>query len=1384
MNKKLHNNSILSKLTLILLGSLLIFSVRGTAQNATGTWALTSNATGVASGTAASTISVGAMVPGSVFAANGAYNSNGYDCISTATPWPTTITTGYWIDLPISPAAGYNLAMTSFSVILRTSGSSNANVIQFAYALDGSSTFTNFGSAISIPSGGSTTVPTTAISGVSCADGHTMIIRMNVYASGTVSNSRNFYVKSMVLNGTTTVAATAPVISVSPSNTSTCAGTSTSFSATVTGATSYQWQRSTTGTGGTFANVDNVIDGGVYSNYTTATLNIASPGTALTGYAYQLIATNATGSTTSTAAVLTVNPLPNQPSAFTTSSASVCQGQNSVAYTVPNDPTVTYTWTYSGTGATITGSTNSVAVSYSNNATGGTLSVTATNGCGTSAARSIAISVNQLPNQPAAFTASTATVCQGQTNVTYTIPNDPLVTYNWSYSGTGTNITGSTNSVTVSYSNTATSGTLSVTATATNGCGTSAARTLAITVNPLPNQPPAFTTSSATVCQGQTGVIYTVSNDPTVTYNWSYSGTGATITGSTNSVTVSYSSTATSGTLSVTATATNGCGTSTALTLPITVNPLPNQPAAFTTLTATVCQGQNSVVYTVPNDPAVTYTWGYSGTGATITGSTNSVTVSYSSTATSGTLSVTATNGCGTSAARSIAISVNQLPSQPAAFTTSTATVCQGQSNVTYTVPNDPTVTYNWNYSGTGATITGSTNSVTVSYSAVATSGTLSVTATATNGCGISSARSLPITVNPLPIQPAAFTTSSLTVCQGQSSVVYMVPNDPTVTYTWSYSGTGATITGTTNSVTVSYSATATSGTLNVTATNSCGVSAARSVAITVNPLPGQPAAFTASTASVCQGQNSVVYTVLNDPTVTYNWSYTGTGANITGATNSVTVSYTNTATSGTLNVTASAINGCGTSAPRALAITVKPLPNQPATFTTASATVCQGQNNVTYTVLNDPTVTYSWNYSGAGATITGSTNSVAVSYSSAATSGTLSVTAIAINGCGTSLARTLPVIVSLLPNQPAAFTTSSLTVCQGQSTVTYTVPNDPTVTYNWNYTGTGATITGTTNSVTVSFSNTATSGSLNVTATNGCGTSIARGTAITVNPLPNQPAAFSVSSASVCQGQSNVTYTVPNDATVTYNWTYTGGTGAAITGTGNSVSISYSNTATSGTLNVTATANNGCGISAARSIAVTVNPLPSQPAAFTASSGTVCQGQNNVTYTVPNDATVTYSWSYTGTGATITGTGNSVSVSFNSTATSGTLKVAAVAINGCGTSAMRTIAVTVNPLPAQPAVFTASSASVCQGQSNVIYTVPNDPTVTYNWTYTGGAGATIIPAGNTATVSFSTTATSGTLNVTATAINGCRQLYSPYHSYHSERTAGTTCGIHSIISP
>jgi hypothetical protein len=97
----------------------------------------------------------------------------------------------------------------------------------------------------------------------------------------------------------------------------------------------------------------------------------------------------------------------------------------------------------------------------------------------------------------------------------------------------------------------------------------------------------------------------------------------------------------------------------------LTVIPPANQPAEFIISTSIVCKGATGVVYSVPNDPTVTYSWSYSGTGVTIHGNTHAATLDFLTTATSGLLSVIAATSCGTSIARTLPITINVLKTKP-----------------------------------------------------------------------------------------------------------------------------------------------------------------------------------------------------------------------------------------------------------------------------------------------------------------------------------------------------------------------------------------------------------------------------------------------------------------------------------------------------------------------------------------------------------------------------------------------------------------------------------------------------------------------------------------------------------------------------------------------
>ncbi len=144
------------------------------------------------------------------------------------------------------------------------------------------------------------------------------------------------------------------------------------------------------------------------------------------------------------------------------------------------------------------------------------------------------------------------------------------------------------------------------------------------------------------------------------------------VVNSSTQITATVPLTATTGSISVT---TPG-GTATSVT-PFTVNLLPSAAGTITG-TSTVCQGVSGVSYSVVSiSGANSYVWEYTGTGATINGTANSITIDFSSGATSGNLTVKGHNDCGDgTVSADYSITVNTLPSG-ITISPSSATICK-----------------------------------------------------------------------------------------------------------------------------------------------------------------------------------------------------------------------------------------------------------------------------------------------------------------------------------------------------------------------------------------------------------------------------------------------------------------------------------------------------------------------------------------------------------------------------------------------------------------------------------------------------------------------------------------------------------------------------------
>ncbi len=636
----------------------------------------------------------------------------------------------------------------------------------------------------------------------------------NVSYTATASGSYNVVVTN---SGGCSNTSAATIVTVNPLPTVSFSGLAASYnvsspSATLTGSP----------TGGTFSGPG-------------ITGNIFNPSVAGVGGPYTIIYsyTNANGCTNASSQQTTVTncAAPSQPGTISTSggSAKVCPGDSRTYSIAAVSGATSYTWTPPAGASIVSGQGNtSVILNFTANFTAsGSLSVVANSACGSSVARTLSISRNN-PSTPSVISGSSNGVCAG-TSGSYSVTNVAGITYNWTAPANASISSGQgTNSVTVNFSASFTSGTLKV--TATNNCGTSSARTLSILSSPA--TPSTISGAGLGACPGTSG-SYSVTNVAGAAYNWTAPANASISTGQgTNTVTVSFSGSFTSGTLSVTAS--NSCGTSVAQTLSILSKP--GTPASITGAANSVCAG-TSGTYSVTNVNGVTYSWTAPANASIASGQgTNSVSVNFSALFTTGPLTVSGTNSCGTSALRTLTIA--SVPAKPGTITGSGFNNCN--TTGTYSVvPVLSATSYTWSTNIPGAVVTPNGNTASISFPQF-TSGTVSVTAN--NACGSSAAKTL--TVKGTPATPAAIS-GPASVCANQFGVPYSIAAIPNATsYTWTgmagshisdgvITSTGTTLTTTSTSVTVNFGGTA--GTLNVKANNPCGAGSNKSLTIGFN---------------------------------------------------------------------------------------------------------------------------------------------------------------------------------------------------------------------------------------------------------------------------------------------------------------------------------------------------------------------------------------------------------------------------------------------------------------------------------------------------------------------------------------------------------------------
>ena len=367
-----------------------------------------------------------------------------------------------------------------------------------------------------------------------------------------------------------------------------------------------------------------------------------------------------------------------------------------------------------------------------------------------------------------------------------------------------------------------------------------------------------------------------------------------------------------------------------------------------------------------------------------------------------------------------------------------------------------------------------------------------------------------------------------------------------------------------------------------VVATAQNGLSFTDSIKIIVNhPVINSP-----STGTICSGaaQNYTMTSTLSG--TTYNWARAAVAgiSNVTvinQTSSTITEALTNTTISpiNVIYLITPAINGC-TGNTFTYTVTVNPTPANAGTIT-GTATVCQGQSSVTYNV---PTIANATSYIWTlpiGSTGSSDSNSIIINYTDSAVSGNIAV--YGNNSCSNGTSSTLAITVKPIVAN-AGIISGTTTVCQGQSSVTYTVPaiNNAT-SYIWTFSGGDVTDTSSTNHITIDYSTTAVSSNLTVKGLNSCGIGDSSVLSIIVNPLPTNAGTIT-GLAKVCQGQNSLTYSIPIiDNATSYIWTLPNG--AIGSSDSNSIIINYDISYVSGIITVKGTNSCGNGISSSLSV-------------------------------------------------------------------------------------------------------------------------------------------------------------------------------------------------------
>ncbi|HWA09944.1 MAG TPA: immunoglobulin domain-containing protein [Opitutaceae bacterium] len=520
----------------------------------------------------------------------------------------------------------------------------------------------------------------------------------------------------------------APSVTASPQAAAVIAGQNASFSVTAAGdpTLTYQWRK----------------NGSVIGGATTATLALSNVQASDAG-SYDVVVTNAYGSATSAAAILTVYLAP----AIVTppQSAVLTVGQNvSLTVTATGTPAPAYQWRKNG--AILAGETfATLALVGVQLGDAGSYTVDVTNLAGSVTSGAATLVVNPLAVAPVITTQPASQTATFGSAVSFTVAasGTPAPSFQWYRNNSPI---GGATGATLSLSNVQAPDAGSYTVTATNSAGsaTSSAAVLAViaptTALTITTQPASQTVTAG----GNVNFVVAATGSPAPTFQWLFNG--APIGGATGStLTLSNVQASAAGSYSVILTNSVGSVTSSAATL--TVNPLAIPPTITTQPVGQTVVASANVTFTVTatGTPAPSYQWRFN--QAPISGATGAtLTLLNVQASAAGSYSVVVTNSAGSVASSAAVLVVTQALVAPTITTQPASQSVLAERGVTFSAAasGSPVPAYQWYFNG--QPIAGAT-SASYSIARVQPGNAGSYWVVATNSAGSATSASATLTV-------------------------------------------------------------------------------------------------------------------------------------------------------------------------------------------------------------------------------------------------------------------------------------------------------------------------------------------------------------------------------------------------------------------------------------------------------------------------------------------------------------------------------------------------------------------------------------------------------------------------------------------------------------